>query len=81
MNDNAPCEECGLEPLWIEKDGHTIRVDGCFGAFLGQVISACCGHGGRKPAYVRICQDSASEYIDICGGKIVDYLTYSKGLK
>lgn len=72
-----PCEECGLKPLFFTDEfGQTIRVDGCFRGLLGNVISACCGHGGRKPAYVRI--HNGNDTVDICGGKVIDYGEFTR---
>lgn len=64
------CPECGKPPLHIH--GH--QIDACFGGLINGCISACCGHGGRKPAYLRL--NTSNGYIDICGGEVISYHEY-----
>ena len=66
------CPECGKPPLEVHTEHGTVKVDACFGALLGEVISACCGHGGRKPAYIRIHTGTGS-HVDVCNGTVGDY--------
>lgn len=75
--DTEACEECGIMPLYFTDEfGQVIRVDDCFRGLLGKVISACCGHGGRKPAYVRIQKGNGT--VDICGGRVIDYGEFTR---
>lgn len=74
---HEPCAECGLLPGYYRTEYGVTRVDGCLG-FLREVVSACCGHGGRKPAYLRIATDATDGgVIDICGGTHMDYGAYA----
>lgn len=72
------CSHCNLEtPIII--DG--MEVDACFEDLLGKVMSACCGHGDSKRAYVRIKRlhgNSGSPCVDICGGEVIDYAKFTE---
>ncbi len=70
------CPECKLEtPILI---GET-QVDACFGGKIQGCISACCGHGGKGRAYVRLrveTPDGDIDHIDICAGVLMPYAKY-----